>query len=42
MVASAKDRAWKYGSEFLQLNKGRAKMFKIAKQMKKERKDIVG
>ena len=42
MVVIAKDRAWKYWSESLQSNKGRAKMFKIAKQMRKERKDIVG
>ena len=41
-VAIAKDRAWKYWSESLQLNKGGAKMFKIAKQMRKDRKDIVG
>ena len=41
MVAMAKDRAWKYWSA-LQSNEGRAKMFKIAKQIRKERKDIVG
>ena len=41
-VAIAKDRAWKYWSESLQSNEGRAKMFKIAKQMRKERKDIIG
>ena len=32
MVAIAKDRAWKDWSEFLQSNKGRTKMFKIAKR----------
>ena len=41
MGAIAKDRAWKYWSESLQSNVGRAKMFEIAKQMRKERKDIV-
>ena len=41
-VAIAKDRAWKYWSESLQWNDGRAKMFKIAKHMRKKRKDIVG
>ena len=35
-------RACKYWSESFQSNEGRAKMFKIAKQMRKERKDIVG
>ena len=41
-VAIAKDRAWKYwSSESLQSSKGREKMFKIAKQMRKERKFIV-
>ena len=42
MVAIAQDRAWNYWSESLQSNEGRAKMFKIAKQMRKERKDIIG
>ena len=42
MVAIAKDKARKDWSESLQTNEGRAKMFKIAKQMRKERKDIVG
>ena len=37
-----KDRAQKDWSESLHSNKGRSKMFKIAKQMTKERKDIVG
>ena len=41
-VAIVKDRAWKYWSESLQSNEGRAKIFKIAKQMRKERKNIVG
>ena len=41
-VAIAKDRTLKYWSESFQLNEGRAKMFKIAKQMRKEKKDIVG
>ena len=41
MVAIAKDSARKERSETLQLNEGRAKMFKIAKHMRKERKDIV-
>ena len=36
-MAIAKDRDWKYWSESLQLNEGRAKMFKIAKQMRKEK-----
>ena len=35
--------AWKdWSDQSLKLNKERAKMFKIAKQMRKERKDIVG
>ena len=33
--------AWKYWSESLQSNKGKAKMFKMAKQMRNERKDII-
>ena len=41
-VAIAKDRTWKNWSESLQSKEGRAKIFKIAKQMKKERKDVVG
>ena len=41
-VAIAKDRAWKEWSEYLHTNGGRAKMFRIAKQVKKERKDIIG
>ena len=41
-VAIAKDRAWKEWSEYLKTRGGRAKIFRIAKQMKKERKDIVG
>ena len=41
-VANAKDKAWKYCSESLQSKEGRAKMFKIAKQMRKVRKDILG
>ena len=42
MVAFAKDRIWKDWSESLQSNEGRrAKMFKIAKQMRNESKDIV-
>ena len=36
-VVIAKDRAWKYWSESLQLNELRTKMFKIAKQMRKGR-----
>ena len=36
MVAIGKDRAWQDWSESLQLSEGRAKMFKIAKQMRKE------
>ena len=40
MVAVVKDRSWKDGTKSLQLNEGRTKMFKIAKQMRKERKDI--
>ena len=36
MVAIAKDRVWKDWSESLHSNKGRAKMFKIAKQMSKK------
>ena len=42
MVAVANDRDWKDSSESLQLNEGRANMFKIAKQMRKEMKDVVG
>ena len=41
-MAIIKDRAWKYWNESLQYNEGRAKMFTITKQMRKERKDIVG
>ena len=40
--AIAKDRDWKYWSESLQANERRAKMFKIAKQMRKRMKNIVG
>ena len=35
-VAIAKDRAWKEWSEYLKTSGGRAKMFRIAKQMKRE------
>ena len=41
-VVVAKDRARKYQIGSLQSNEGRTKMFKIVKQMRKERKDIVG
>ena len=37
-----KEGAWKDWRESLQSNERRAKLFKIAKQMRKERKDIVG
>ena len=40
-MAISKDGARKNWSESLQM-KGRAKMFKMAKQMRKERKNIVG
>ena len=42
MVENVKDRAWKAWSEALQSYEGKAKIFKIAKQIRKERKDIVG
>ena len=41
MEATAKYSAWKDWNESLQLNEGRAKIFNTAKQMRKERKDIV-
>ena len=42
MVAIAKFKVWKEWSESLLSNKRRAKMFKIARQIRKERMDIVG
>ena len=41
-VAVAKDAAWQEWSRDIDSADGRQKMFKIAKQMRKERKDIVG
>ena len=41
-LSIVKDRAWKYWSKSLHLNERKAKIFKIATQMRKERKDIVG
>ena len=42
LTIATKDRAWKYWSDSLKSNEGRTKMFKTAKQIRKERKDIVG
>ena len=41
-VAVAKETAWQEWSREINSVEGRQKMFKIAKQMRKERKDIVG
>ena len=41
-VARAKDDAWEQWSEGLDSACGRLKMFKIAKQMRKDRQDISG
>ena len=41
-VAAAKDAAWREWSRELDSAEGKQKMFKIAKQMREERKDVAG
>ncbi len=41
-VAVAKGRAWTEWSQNINIAEGKQKMFKIAKQMKEERKDVIG
>ena len=41
-MSEAKAAAWQQWSQDLTTSEGRLKMFKIARQMKKERKDVIG
>ena len=41
-VTAAKTAEWEQWSRDLETNEGRLKMFKVAKQMRKERKDVIG
>ena len=41
-VSEAKAAAWQQWSQDLTTSEGRLKIFKIARQMKKERKDVIG
>ncbi len=38
----AKERAWTEWSQIIDTAEEKQKMFKMAKQMKKERKDVIG
>ena len=41
-VARAKENAWSEWSQNINTSEGRQKMFRVAKQLKKEKKDVVG
>ena len=41
-VARAKESAWKLWSEDLHTAAGQQKMFKMAQQMRRDKKDIIG